>query len=133
MLTKCVKKRLSYRHLCYCNTPRKGLAIPANNEGRLVEVRQLLYTAIDKANNLCGDDAVSDMECMIQWDEVQDLTKAYFDIKAQADDTEVHGLEQIKIDVLSGFDEGDEDVDGIFSIDSTFLKPTDLTTLFRKP
>lgn len=46
----------------------------------LSDVESLLDKAIQHANEACGADNSRDTECVIAWDEVNDLTKAYHQV-----------------------------------------------------
>lgn len=41
------------------------------------DVERLLDKAIEHANEACGADNSRDIDCVVAWDEVNDLTKAY--------------------------------------------------------
>lgn len=69
---------------------------------RLEYVGALLKNSIEKANLMCNSQYVQDVECMVQWDEVAELTSAYRHTKEKLQ------YAQKKIDILSGFDEGDD-------------------------
>lgn len=47
------------------------------------EIKELLKTELAKANEICCDVTKSDLECMIQWDTVDELTHAYRNAKEE--------------------------------------------------
>jgi len=41
------------------------------------EIMTMVISSIDKANAMCSDFTTTDTECMVCWDEVDELTSAY--------------------------------------------------------
>jgi hypothetical protein len=64
------------------NRQRSFRAIPTPSSSpkpstTVVDVERLLDEAIRHANEACGAEDSRDTDCVIAWDEVNDLTKAY--------------------------------------------------------
>lgn len=56
--------------------PRTSLTSVRCSKNNTNEMISLLKTAIENANIVCIDPVNSDTECMIMWDEVDEITKA---------------------------------------------------------
>lgn len=41
------------------------------------QLSDMMYQAVDTANNACNDPKITDTECLVLWDVVDDISKAY--------------------------------------------------------
>lgn len=57
------------------NVSRRNLVVKASKSPQ--EIKELLKKEIAKANDVCCDMTKSDLDCMLQWDTIDDLSHAY--------------------------------------------------------
>lgn len=60
-----------------CHRVRRSLVVRASKTPQ--EIKQLLRNEIAKANDVCCDMSKSDLDCMLQWDVIDDLSHALRD------------------------------------------------------
>lgn len=76
MLSLSVNKTLLKGHtIIRSNRVRKNFVVRASKSSQ--EIKELLRKELTKANDVCCDMTKSDLDCMLQWDIIDDLSHAY--------------------------------------------------------
>lgn len=77
MLTTCQTSRLSQRpsYFQVVNKTRRNYAVRASKTPQ--EIKDMIRVELAKANDVCCDITKNDIDCMLQWDIVDDLSFAY--------------------------------------------------------
>lgn len=71
----CAKTRLSYNTV-RCST-KKSCSPVARSSKTPQELREMMHIAINNASDFCNDQTNDDKECLVMWDVVVDISKAY--------------------------------------------------------
>jgi len=76
MLSLSVNKQFSKSHtIMRTNRVKKNFVVRASKSSQ--EIKELLRKELAKANDVCCDMTRSDLDCMLQWDVIDDLSHAY--------------------------------------------------------
>lgn len=73
-----IHKTSKIPHTCFIksvNKPKICFAVRASKTSQ--EIKEMIRTELAKANEVCCDMNKSDIDCMLQWDIVDDLSFAY--------------------------------------------------------
>jgi hypothetical protein len=75
MFTLTINKPLTRTHaVTKSHTVKRNLIVKASKPSQ--EIKHLLRNEIAKANDVCCDMTKSDLDCMLQWDVIDDLSHA---------------------------------------------------------